>query len=334
MIKSLVLSFLILSSSYIFASDSEDGAINYLASKTIEDFQKGINLYNETKSQDAPLITKSDIGLYKFKVKANTVEFSLVNYLNDQIYINGHITQKSGFGLNKTTWNLFLINSAYAQENPTLDADSTRIILTALGSVSGKLDDIGMFCVFGCVKDTREKNLKKIMVALEKENASCQEGSFAQTETIEKFPSYKMLTLLHSVVNPEFQGVKNFFQKVAEANLKASAKFMDDKLAIDKKQKNCMAIMTADTVADGTFDNLGRGWAVLKGGGPGTVQMQSAIENAKNTCLKMEELKSCLNSVKNNLASINGIKRAEKRKDPRNSVPEEKLPDTTHLLGR
>ena len=309
------------------AADIEKETLDYLTKKTIDDFHKGIENYNTSKDVDVPVIKKVKAQVYQFKAKTNTVHFSIVNYLNDQIYINNRQVTKSTFGIPKTTsWFDRLITPAHAEEDD-LDAESTKIILTALGGLSRNLEEVGMICFAGCQKEIRGKNLKKILATLDRENSECAVAAEAQEDTINKFSSYKMVSMLHSTFNPEFQSVKNLFQKVAEANRKSVNAFMENKLAIEKNYQSCVGIMTAGTVADGSYDSMSRGIAVLKAGGVASIAMESAIEQAKSICVKMDSLKSCLLTVKKNLASINNIKRAEKRRTGQEYSPQENLPN-------
>lgn len=322
--------FALLISVSAFAADAEKESLDFLAKKTVEDFHSGIENYNKTKEASAPSIKKVKAQVYQFKAKNSTVHFSIVNYLNDQIYINNQLVTKSTFGLPKTTWFDYVIAPARAEEgNP--DAESTKIILTALGGLNKNLEEVGMICFAGCQKEIREKNMKKILKTLDHENEECAQAASTQEDTINKFPSYKMVSMLHSTFSPEFQSVKNFFKKISESNRKAVNAFMADKLAIEKNYQSCVGIMTSGTVADGAYDSMSRGIAVLKAGGSASFAMENAVEEAKRICVKMDELKSCLLTVKDNLAAINNIKRAEKRRTGQDYSPQESLPDINSI---
>ena len=330
MIKVALLFVIALFSLATFAADPSKEALDFLAKKTVEDFHNGIDLYNKTKEEKAPAIKKVKAQVYQFSVKKNVIHFSIVNYLNDQIYINNRLVEKSTFGIPKTTWIDLVITPAFAEEgNP--DAESTKIILTALAGLTKNLEEVGMVCFAGCQKEIREKNLKKILKTLEAEQEECSQAANAQEDSIGKFPSYKMVSLLHSTFNPEFQSVKNLFKKISETNKKAVTEFMEGKLAIEKNYQSCVGIMTSGTVADGAYDSLSRGIAVLKAKGAASFAIENAVEQAKSVCVKMDELKSCLLTVKKNLAAINTIKRAEKKRTGQDYSPQESLPDINSI---
>ena len=66
---------------------------------------------------------KMEDEMYSFKHKKNSFRFSLVNYLNDQIYINDQLKKMPlSLSVPKTSWLNVLINTAHAEEE--LDADS------------------------------------------------------------------------------------------------------------------------------------------------------------------------------------------------------------------
>lgn len=313
MFKLIFFTLFLIVSAQAFAGNVEKETLDFLVNRTIENFHEGIERYNQEKEASAPAIKKVKSQLYQFVVKQNKVHFSLVNYLNDQIYVNGRLTQMSTFGPKKTTWIDSLITPAYAEEGE-LDAESTKVILATLGSLSGKLEEVGMVCFAGCKKEVKEKNLKKIMASLDRENQACSEAVAAQEDSMRRLAAHGMVSMLHSTFSPEFQSVRNFFKKVSESNRKAVDAFMEKKLAIDKDYKSCVGVMTSGTVADGSYDSMSRGVAVFKSGGFGGIAMEAAIEQAKSVCVKIEEFKGCLVAVRKNLTSINNIKRAEKQK--------------------
>lgn len=313
--------------SYAFAGEPARESIDLLANKARNDFQKGIELYNASKEPSAPAIKKIKSKTYQFVVKNNTVHFSIVNYLNDQVYINQRLVTKSTFGLKQTSWIEYLINTAHAEEGD-LDGESTRIIMTALGALTKNLEDVGMVCFAGCQKETREKNLKKILATLDAQHDDCNTQLYAQQDTINKYPTYQMVSLLHSTFDPEFQSLKNFFQKISEANKKKIDSFMKDKLAIEKSHKSCIEVMTAGTIADGATDAASRGMTVLRAGGVTSDRVQAEVEKARGICVKMDEVKSCLLTLQKNVATINTIKRNSKAFDARSI---ESLPSNSAL---
>lgn len=318
-------------SAFAQTSDTKKEAIDLLAHKTIADFQKAIEIYNQKKDDSAPEIKRIGKQDYNLVVNVATLRFSLVNYLNDQMYVNDQLVQRSTFGLNKTTYSPIFVSNAIAAEAQVLDATTTMTILTALSSFSGHLEEIGMMCFGGCQKNTREANLKKIINTLDDQRNSCNEQLYAQDDSIKKYPSFRMVSFLHSVINPEFQSVRNFYLKVAETNKKSVEVFMSKKMGITKDYENCIGVMTAGTVADGNLDSLSKGMLAIKAGTPSGMAIQNAVESARSICVKMDELKSCLVNLKNNVSVINSIKRNAKKASGIDYAPEEQLPEIKNM---
>lgn len=268
--------------SFIFAcsishgDDTKKEAVDLLAHKTIADFQKAIEVYNQKKDESDPAIKR--IGKQNYNLVANdtTIRFSLVNYLNNQMYVNDQLVERSSFGLNTKTV-------------------STKIFMHAFSSFNTTLEEIGMMCFSGCKETSREVNLKKIINTLEDQRISCNEHLYAKEDTIKKYPSFRMVSLLHSAFNPEFQSVRNFYLKVAETNKKSVESFMSKKKAFTKDYENCIGVMSAGTMADENLESI------------------KALESARNICVKMDELKSCLVNLKKNLSAANSIKRSSKK---------------------
>ncbi len=312
MVRFIILVLTLISmGNFVYASEAGSEPkdyYNFLTKKTIEDFNSGVELYNSTKDPAAPVIKKGSGNYYNLVVKKNRVRFTILNYLNDQMYVNNKLVQISTFGLKNTTVFNFFISEAVAAEDE-LDGDSTRIILTALGSLSGKLEEVGMICFAACERTAKKNNKAKIYATLDTQLEDCNQQMDAQSDTLKKYPTYQMVSLLHSTFNPEFTGVKNLFQKVAEANSKKVKEFMETKLMVNKNYKTCVEVITAGTVADGAYNPVDRGINVLRAGGATSVNVEEEIANAQKICGKMEELRMCLVNLKKNLNAINSIKR-------------------------
>lgn len=323
----LVLSML-LSFSQLFASDSQSEYLDVLTKKTIDDFQKGIELYNKNKPAKAPPIKRA--GGRKYKMKANTAEvsFTLVDYLSNQMFINGKLHSLKNFGVKKTSYLDVMISSAYAEDE--LDGPTTKIILTALGSLNYHLQEIGMMCFAGCQKEMKAQNISKILTTLNDQQTDCEQQKDAQEDSIKKFPSLKMVSYLHSTLNPEFGMVRLFMQRISEQSSRSVNLFMKNKLGMEKNYTSCIGVMTAGTVADDTVDSMSRGMMVLRAGGPSGEALEKAVEEAVNVCTKIDQLKSCLVDLKKNLATINSIKR--NNKSPANDrYPAEELPSVKSI---
>ncbi len=309
------------------ASDFESSPkdyYDYLTQKTVEDFHKGIKRYNENKPAGAPLIKRVAAQNYSILVKSTRIKFTLLNYLNDQMYINGQLVRRSTFGLKKTSWINFFILDATASEDE-LDAETTKILLTALGSLQNNLEEVGMMCFLGCENDVKKNNRKKVMATINQQHADCDEQLNDQEMTIKKYRSYKMVSLLHSTFDPEFQSVKKLIQQISESNIKKVNEFMQNKMLITKDYKTCVGVMTSGTAADNAYGAAEKGISILASGGRASMVVEEEIDKAKDICAKMDELKTCLLTLKENLNTINTIKR-NANKDGYD-FPLEKLPD-------
>lgn len=301
----LILISFLFSCNILLAADPKKEAVEFLTHKTIEDFHKGIEGYNR---KSLPVIKRIGKQNYTLVANTTTVRFSLVNYLNDQIFVNDQLVKRSTLG-------------------SAVDATTTKIILTALGKLDDRLEEIGMMCFGGCQKNTRAANLKKIIATLDDDHKSCNEQLHAQDDSIKKYPSFRMVSLLHSTFNPEFQSVRNFYLKVAETNKKSVEQFMSKKPGVTKEYGSCIGVMAAGSVADGGMDDLSKGTLATKAGGASGAAIESAVESARSICIKMDELKSCLVNLKKNIGVINSIKRSAKKASGKNYTPEEKLPE-------
>ncbi len=297
---------------------------NFLTQKIIEDFRTGIKNYNETKAANQPAIKRGLNQNYGMVFKKTRVRFSIVNYLNDQMYVNDKLVQRSTFGQAKTTWIIPFINEAVAAEDD-LDAETTKVLLTALGSLSEKMEEVGMMCFSGCENDIKKNNRAKVYKTLERQHEDCNDQLYAQSETLRKYPSYQMVSLLHSTFNPEFTGVRNLIQKISESNAKKVKEFMTEKMLVNKNYQTCVEVVTSGTAADGAYNTLERGASVLRAGGVASMVIEQEIEKAQAICVKMDELKTCLLSLKKNLNSINSIKRSINKAGY--NAPLETLPD-------
>ncbi len=298
---------LILQSTISYSREEE--ILNLLAEKMVTDFHKGVELYNAEKEAGLPEIKMGD-DTYLFKYKKNSFRFSIVNYLNDQIYINDQL-KKIPLNLSapKTSWLNVFINIAHAEEE--LDADSTKILLQTLSTFTIKLDKIGFTCITSsCKAEVRNKNMKRILAELEKKKDDCAERQQGTGESLNRFGRTNSLYSLQMTVGSEFNGVKEVMKKVVSANKKEVNNFLEDHLNIESKpHKTCIQVMVAGTAAEmkGGLNNLKK----YAEGGPN----QAIIEDAKKTCVAMEELKSCLVTLQADSQAINSHKRQAKQND-------------------
>jgi hypothetical protein len=307
-------------------SNSASDYYDYITQKTIEDFNAGVKNYNEKKSEKEPGIYKGIGQNFNIVIKTNRIRFTVLNYIKDEMYINDKLVKRSTFEINKKiTWVNPIFAEAVASEGNELDAESTKILLTALGGLQYNLEEVGMLCFMGCKKDVKNNNRKKIFNALERQHDDCNNQLYAQENTIKRYRSLNMVSLLHSTFDPDFISVRKLIQKVSESNIKKVKEFMADKMLVTKNYQTCVEVITSGTAADGAYSATERGLSVLIAGGTGSMVIEEEIEKAKAICVKMEELRTCLVTLKKNLNSINSFKREVNRKGY--YAPEEKLPD-------
>jgi hypothetical protein len=304
----LVISLMI-GCAFVYADDTKKETVDLLAHKTIEDFHKAIEIYNQKKEPKEPAIKRAGKLNYNLVVNKIVVRFTILNYLNDQMYVSDQLVQKSTFGFKKTTNSPMFISNAIAADAEVLNAATAKMILIALSKFNERLEEVGMMCFSGCQKNTREENLKKIINTLDSQSKSCNEQLYAREDSIKKYPSFRMVSLLHSTFNPEFQSVRNFYLKVTERNKKSVDEFMSKKLAITKNYENCINVMAAGTVVDGNIDTLSKEMVAIKTASPSGAE----IESSRNVCIKMDELKNCLVNLKKNVSEINSNKRNAKK---------------------
>lgn len=323
----MLLSIMVLSVSSAFA-ESRNDYYDFLAKKVVEDFHKGIDLYNSKKEAGAPAIKRGFRQNYNIVYKKTRIRFTVLNYVNDEIFVNDKLVQRSTFGQKKTTWFNPLISDAIADDSD-LDAETTKVMLTALGGLATNLEEVGMMCFMVCERDIKRNNRKKIIDMLNAQHEQCSQQLYAQEETIKKYPSYQMVSLLHSTFNPEFKSIRALIQKISESNVKKVREFMTNKMMITKNYTTCVEVMTSGTAADGAYNPMEKGISVLASGGVGSFVIEEEIEKAKNICVKMDELKSCLLDLKKNLNTINSIRRSVNKKGY--NVPEETLPEMKAL---
>ena len=332
MIKLLGITILIfLTSNICFAdfNNSESDYYDFLTKKTIEDFNAGVEHYNKNKSDKAPGIYKDSEQKFTIVIKPNKIHFTVLNYIKDEMYVNDLMVTRSKFGLSKSTTYFHLLISDVVADDSQLDAETTKIILTALGGLEKNLEEVGMTCFMKCERDVKKNNRKKIYDGLTRQHDMCDEQLNAQADTIEKYPSYNMVSLLHSTLNPEFASIKNFIQKISESNAKKVKDFMTNKMIVTKNYQTCVEVITSGTAADGAYNSMQKGMSVLLSGGAGSMVVAEEIEKAKAICVKMEELRTCLVSLKKNLSTINSLKRTVNKSGY--NVPLETLPDVKNI---
>ncbi|MBC7427538.1 MAG: hypothetical protein H7336_02930 [Bacteriovorax sp.] len=333
MIKFFTLTITLLCATCVSAAvfnNSSSEYYDYLTKKTIEDFNTGVKHYNESKPASAPGVYKGAGQKFNIVIKNNRIQFTVLNYIKDEMFVNGFQVKRSAFGLKnkKTTWIHLLISDAIADDGD-LDAETTTILLAALGGLEKNLEEVGMMCFMGCEKDVKKNNKKKILDSLELQHNDCSNQLYAQEDTIKKYPSYNMVSLLHSTFNPEFASVKALIQKVSEANTKKVKEFMTKKMLVTKNYQTCVEVITSGTVADGAYGALEKGISVMTAGGVASMVIEEEIEKAKTICVKMEELRTCLVTLKKNLNTINSIKRSVNKSGY--NIPLETLPEIKNI---
>lgn len=290
-------------------AESEEQYLNFLSEKMVKDFHAGIALYNEKKSSDLPQIirNKKDEN-YSFMANKNRVRFTILNYLNDQIYINDRLKKIPAESIEqKTSLLSLIIQEANAEED--LDAGSTALILKALGEMSGKLDEVGFTCVMeSCQKKTRDKNMAKILSTLKNQKEDCENRQGEVGASLEDFKRSQSTDSFIITLTTEFNSVKEFMRKISNSNAKSVESFMEDKLARPKNSGTCMTILLRGTKVDKHLIT----W-YAKGGHAGySEEEKSIIQNASQACQMMSDLKSCVQTLQGQMTTMNNEKRKAK----------------------
>lgn len=310
MAKILIFFSLLCSASLTFANDDE--ALNFLADKIVRDFEKGIDLYNVEKESTLPKIVEKN-GAFTFNIKSNKIHFTIVNYLNEQLYINDKISSfPKETSLPKTSFIDLFIKPAMANDDgdlPTLDGESAKMLLQTLSTFSFKLEKVGFTCLSSCKKEIREKNLRGILAELNKRKDDCKEQQYTSHESIARFGRTGIVQSLAFLPAPNFMEVKDFMTRLSKSNQKSVTTFMEENMGIENKShKSCMQIMLIGTVAEmsGDLTNL-RAYASKN-----SRESNEAISQAKKTCVALESLKSCLVDLHADTVVINNKKREAK----------------------
>lgn len=288
MTKILVALALLISTSISFAAKRED-AISFLTQKMIKDFQKATEVYNAEKEAGLPELVKEH-DIYVFTIKKSKIHFSIVNYLNQQIYINDQMTSFPKVESIKTTFLNFLMSSAVADDAVKLDGETTKLLIQTLASYNSKLEKIGWTCMTeNCKREIREKNLANITEELKKQHEICKNTQAETAESIRRLGRTQIHYALSFLGAPEFNDIKTFMEKLTINSKVGTAAFMKDYMGAENKpHATCMEALLVNA--------------------PKT-DAERTIEAAKDNCIALEELKTCLVNFKADTNFINDKKR-------------------------
>jgi len=322
MVKFLLTLCLLLFTNFSFAVEND--AIDFMAEKIVSDFQKSVDEYNAEKKENLPKIEK-EIGGYSFTIKKNSIRFSIVNYLNKQLYINDELipfsqikTQKEA---PKTTVIDFLFTPAFAIEfspMPSMDAESSMTLLETLSQFGERLEKIGVNCTKDvCKQEVRENNLKLISYELFKRKKECKQKLEKTSHSIRAY-SYslqedeeKRQQELVSVISPEFKEVREFMMMLVISNRSVAKEFMKNYLNVDGTYgKSCMEVLLPVGLNIKDFPKISNP----------TPEIENAVYIARSSCIALEELKTCLVNLQTDAKKINDLKR--EKKSPLDDLPE------------
>lgn len=305
MLKFLCFTFILTISIPLYAQD--ESVINFLTEKTLTDFQKGVELYNQEREKDLPEIKAKD-DFYTFKIKKNQVRFTIVGYLKGQIFVNEKLSSLP-FSQVKTSWLNIFIAEALADDLPTLDGDSTRVLLKTLSTFAGKLEKVGMTCFSdSCKREIREKNLSRISATLRAKKEECEERKEETGSSLNRFKQLNSIHALAMTVLPEYENIKKFMQQTLDAKKKDVNSFMEDYMGSDAKpHANCMEIMLAGSLVDGkaSLSKLSAAMAL-------STQAEAIVNKAKSNCIELQELKSCMVGLRQDAEAISNAQRQPK----------------------
>lgn len=314
-----------------FASPpTEESTLDYISEKIVKDFQTGVDFYNNHASRELPRIKKEKDDLhYLMKISNNTIRFTLISYMKGEIKVNGKLVKIDNLkNSQKTSFFNFLIQEAVANE--TLDAGSTFLLLKSIGELDKGLKDIGMLCFRdSCQKEEREKNMVKIKASLKARKADCQDRQTDFESSLKSFNYLQHPIALLITQSVEFSSVKELMSAISATNKKNLESFIDKKLALNSSHyKDCVRIMligsSLDTYLSATDRIIGNISRYHKNGMYADNE-KLEIDEAKTTCVEMEELKSCLVSIQEQSNIVNNEKRKFKQ-------PADVFPDATKTI--
>lgn len=330
--KSLLLLIImsLFTSTSIASPPTEESTLNYITEKVVMDFQTGVDFYNNHASRELPRITREKDGLnYLMKISNNKIRFTLIGYMKGEIKINGKLIKVEELKSNqKTSYFNFFINEAVADE--ILDTGSTLLLLKAVGELDKGLKDIGMLCFrTSCQNEERARNMVKIKASIKAKKADCEERQSDIQASIKSFNYQKHPIALLVTETTEFSSVKELLRNISTTNKKSLESFLDKKLAINSSHyKDCTRVMligsSLDSYLKATDRIIGNISRYHKNGMFNDKEQQD-IDEAKATCVEMEELKSCLMNVQEQSNIVNDEKRKFKQ-------PTDVFPDATKTI--
>lgn len=321
MIKFLLTLCLVLATNLSFAVEND--AIDFMAEKIVNDFQKGVDDYNANKKENLPKIEK-EIGGYSFTIKKNIIRFSIVNYLNKQLYINDELIPFSKImkpkETPKTSFLDFLFTPAFAIDfspMPYVDAESSMIMLEVLSQFSEKLEKTAVNCTNdSCKQEVKENNLKLISYELFKRKRDCKQKLEKTSHSIRVYEyslqdEEKRQQALVSVVSPEFKDVREFMAMIVISNRPTAKEFMKNYMNAESTYgKSCMEVLLPVGLNIKDFPKITNP----------TPEIENAVYIARSSCIALEELKSCLINLQTDAKKINDLKRD--KKSPLDDLPD------------
>lgn len=339
--------------SFIFTqvawANEDTHSLDSISKKFVEDFHYALSDYNQNLDKQSARITREENSAY-YVLKANktVAKFSATDYLQNRLYINNKLVAWTSALELKTKHNAeektsfinnFLITSVHAYDEAVLDfsdlnisVEDTKILVASLGKLTKNLEEAGLTCFTQCKKNTRKANLAKLTIGVNRQIADCQGQVDKQSESIQSAKTHKMSSLLYSVYDPEFIGMKKFIEETSKTTKKKADSFFEDFLGHeDKKYSNCPSTIASMTIADnidrGMGDTIARGAAAF---GSTTVEINQIKNESIKFCQKLQELKECAASVNENVTIMNSVKRDIKRTTGHDAKPES-LPSSNVL---
>jgi hypothetical protein len=306
--------------SNLFAQVSDENyASRILAEKVIVDFNQGVKKYNFERSKELPEIIKIDDFYYTLSISSNHLRFSIVNYLKEEIIINGQLVKFKKLRETRNTTSFLSIFLKDAQAAEALDAGSTFLLLKALGELDKTLKDTGMLCLSeSCKQETRSQNIKKIMTTLRRQKDDCELKQIEMSNAIKSFEHSGSLYSFPMTISNEYNSVKEFMNLLVKSNKKNIESFINDKLAIDSKKYNtCSRVLVIGSTleplvkaTEGTFGNLTR----YAQGQNFSDSQQKEYDRIIESCEMMDELKTCIITLQNQTITMNNEKRKQKER--------------------
>lgn len=304
---------------------------NIIIKELKDEFHHSVDEYNKNKKDPMIEIKFDNKNKYKLQYKNDVLDFTIVNVLKNQFYVNGklfHFTKVLNANLKNSFIKHILINEAYADDlekedfsHLTMNADSTKILLSSLGEFVKNLSQISTIsfdpCISAtCIKTRREGNLAKLLSAAEAKTNRCEELKETQMRNMKDAQDYMEAEYLPSINHLEFNEMKSLLVSISNKKMSDANDFLEKTIAFkNRPYKTCIQILLSGTLGDSLASDAELGRNTLGALGGGEMYKNNLYNKAGAACEKFEELRDCIVDLNKNFLKINSLKRSIKKTD-------------------